>query len=163
LWAIFVCEEQQGMRIPDELRSLADESARACNAHVIDLVLRGDYRRPVVEVFVDAEGSVTTDLCSDISRRIAAGIDAGAFLSGSYRLEVSSPGIERPLQFPWQYRKHCGRVLHVRVRISGQPVSEVRGTLLAADDAGVSIRTTAGEERRIPFADIDEAKVMPPW
>jgi ribosome maturation factor RimP len=151
------------MRIPDELRSIVDESVSACNSHLIDLVLRGDPRRPVVEVFIDAEGPVTMDLCSDISRRIAAGIDAGAFLAGSYRLEVSSPGIERPLQYEWQYRKHSGRILQLKLQPSGGVVAEIRGTLLAADDAGVHLRTPAGEEKQIPFAEIKEAKVMPPW
>lgn len=151
------------MRIPDELRSIVDQSVIACSAHLIDLVLRGDPRRPVVEVFVDAEGPVTMDLCSEISRRIAAGIDAGGFLAGTYRLEVSSPGIDRPLRYQWQYRKHCGRILRLKVQPPGGAGCEIRGTLLAADDAGVKLHTTAGEEKHILYAEIQEAKVIPPW
>ncbi len=151
------------MRIPEELRAVVEESAVACGAHVIDLVLRGDPRRPVVEVFVDAEGSVTTELCGEISRRIAAGIDAGNVLAGAYRLEVSSPGIDRPLQHHWQYAKHIGRDVRVRVQAEGEAVREVRGTLQAVDAAGIRVRTHAGEEEPIPFAAIQETKVMPPW
>jgi len=151
------------MRIPEELRVIVEEHVIACGAHVIDLILRGDPRRPVVEVFVDAEVPVTTELCGDISRRIAAGIDAGAFLAPSYRLEVSSPGIERPLQYPWQYRKHVGRDLRVKMQPPGGPLSDVQGTLLTADDATVQLRSAAGEEVLIPFAQILETKVMPPW
>ena len=151
------------MRIPDELRSIVNESVSASSAHLIDLVLRGDPRRPVVEIFVDAEGPVTMDLCSEISRRIAAGIDAGEFLAGSYRLEVSSPGIDRPLLHVWQYRKHYGRTLRLKVQPPGGAGCEIRGILLAADDAGVQLRTKAGEERHVLFAEIQEAKVMPPW
>ena len=151
------------MHIPDELRGIVDESARACNAHAIDLVLRGDHRQPVVEVFVDAEGPVTAELCSEISRRIAAGIEAGGFLPETYRLEVSSPGIDRPLQHPWQFRKHCGRKLHVQLQPSGGPAGEVRGTLQLADDEGILVRPVDGVETRISYAAIHEAKVMPPW
>jgi ribosome maturation factor RimP len=151
------------MRIPEELHPIVNESVSACSAHVIDLVLRGDPRRPVVEVFVDAEGAVTTDLCSEISRRIAAGIDAGGFLSSAYRLEVSSPGIERPLKYHWQYRKHMGRDLQVKVQTAEGTPAEVRGTLIAADEEGIQLRTQRGEEVRVLFAAIRETKVMPPW
>jgi ribosome maturation factor RimP len=151
------------MRTPEELLPIVNESVKACGAHVIDLVMRGDPRRPVVEVYVDAEGAVTTELCSDISRKIAAGIDAGGFLASTYRLEVSSPGIERPLKFEWQYRKHIGRDLHITRQTPGEAPREVVGTLLAADDAGVQVRATTGEEMHLLFADILETKVMPPW
>jgi ribosome maturation factor RimP len=151
------------MRIPEELRVIVEENVVACGAHVIDLVLRGDPRRPVVEIYVDAPGPVTTDLCGDISRRIAAGIDAGEFLASAYRLEVSSPGIDRPLQYPWQYGKHVGRDMRVRTQPPGGVVSEVTGTLLSLDDASVRISCTTGEDVVIPFTQILEAKVMPPW
>ncbi len=151
------------MHIPDELRGIVDESARACNAHAIDLVLRGDHRRPVVEVFVDAEGPVTTNLCAEISRRIAAGIKAGGVLPEAYRLEVSSPGIDRPLQHPWQFRKHNGRKLHVKLHPSGGLAGEVRGTLQAVEDEGILLLTADGVEMHISYSAIHEAKVMPPW
>jgi ribosome maturation factor RimP len=151
------------MRIPEELLPIVNESVNACGAHVIDLVVRGDPRRPVVEVYVDAEGAVTTELCSDISRKIAAGIDAGGFLASAYRLEVSSPGIERPLKFQWQYCKHIGRDLRVKVQVPGGAPREMVGTLLAADDAGVRVRAATGEEMQVLFADVLETKVMPPW
>jgi ribosome maturation factor RimP len=151
------------MRIPDELHPIVNESVNACGAHVVDLVLRGDHRRPVVEVYVDATGPVTTDLCSEISRRIAAGIDAGGFLAGAYRLEVSSPGIDRPLKFRWQYSKHIGRNLLVKVQGTGDGAGDVRGTLTAADDGGIMLRTSGNVETRVLFDAILEAKVMPPW
>jgi ribosome maturation factor RimP len=151
------------MRIPEELRSIVDESVTACNAHVVDLIVRGDHRRPVVEIYVDAESGVTTELCSEISRRVSAGVDAGGFLSDGYRLEVSSPGIDRPLIFPWQYRKHVGREIFVRCGKIAGTESEVRGKLTAAGDTDIRITAAKGKEMQIAFTDIHEAKVMPPW
>lgn len=151
------------MRIPEELRSIADESAIACNAHVIDLLVHGESGRPLVEIFVDAEGPVTTDLCAEISRRIAAGIESGTFLAESFRLEVSSPGIERPLRHDWQYRKHAGRDLRVTLNTSGGPAGEMRGTLLGVDAEGIRLRVPKGDETHVSFAAIHESKVMPPW
>jgi ribosome maturation factor RimP len=162
-WAIFVCYVWSHMRIPEELLPIVNESVNTCGARVIDLVMRGDPRRPVVEIYVDAEGAVTTELCSDISRKIAAGIDAGGFLASTYRLEVSSPGIDRPLKFEWQYRKHIGRDLRMKVQVPGEAPREVLGTLLAADDAGIQIRAATGGEMQVLFADVLETKVMPPW
>jgi len=126
---------------------------------LIDLVLRGDRRRPVVEVYVDAESGVTAGLCTKVSRDIQEGMDA-VDAQADYRLVVSSPGADRPLAHPWQYRKHVGRTLHVRVQTPGG-AREVKGVLTAVDDTGFDLASAGGE--RIAFASVLEARVALPW
>jgi ribosome maturation factor RimP len=134
-----------------------------CSAHLIDLVVRGTRANAVVEVFVDTDSGVTTDLCSAISREIARVFDHSGWFPGAYRLEVSSPGIDRPLQYPWQYRKHIGRSLGVRTRNSPGP--ERRSCRLAAvhDDGIVVVGEGETQEELIPFEDLTEAVVRSPW
>jgi ribosome maturation factor RimP len=150
------------MRVPEPLRQAINTCATQSAAHVIDVVIRGDQRRPVVEVYIDTPGAVTTDLCAEISRNISAIIDATEIISSGYRLEVSSPGIERPLGFSWQYPKHIGRELLLKLA-STPGVPARRGSLLAVDDEGITVRFAGSEETRILFGDIREAKVAPPW
>ena len=143
------------------------EVVDACAAHkgvqVIDIVFRGDRQSAVVEIFIDAEQGITTEVCADVSREVTAMIEAEGLLAGSYRLEVSSPGADRPLRFPWQYRKHFGRWLEVKLR-SAEGIEARAGKLLSTDDAGLVLQGK-GERgtEHIPFNGIVEAKVKTPW
>lgn len=129
----------------------------------MDLHIRGEKGQQVIEVFVDAERPVTADLCSLLSREVRALIAAHHAVYGSYRLTVSSPGIDRPLKHAWQYPKHVGRLMAVRV---ADPAGDryVSGTLVAADESGVRLRQEAGaEEIAVPFDSIRDARVKAPW
>jgi ribosome maturation factor RimP len=84
-------------------------------------------------------------------------------IPGSYRLDVSSPGIDRPLRFPWQYRKHLGRSLRV-VAASGAEQRELVGTLTGVGDEGI-VLDLGGETGAVSirFPEIGEASVPAPW
>jgi ribosome maturation factor RimP len=146
------------------LEELVDACVERHGAHTIDVVLKGRHQRPVLEVYVDAEAGVTTELCSAISRDINAALRTQPALDTLSQLTVSSPGIDRPLVFPWQYRKHVGRDLTVRQTIEGGGEEEVLGRLTAVGDDALLLETAqpAGE-RRIPFSAIVRAVVNSPW
>jgi ribosome maturation factor RimP len=149
--------------LQDELREIAERCVAAASAHVIDLIVRGDRDRRVVELYIDAEGPVTTELCAGISRTIAAELDARTLLPGRYRLDVSSPGIDRPLRFRWQYKKHIGRKF--RVALQNVPKEQIlTGSLTSADDEGITLTSPNGDSaNRILWPDIGEATVVSPW
>jgi ribosome maturation factor RimP len=148
-----------------ELRRAIERCAEQNGAHVIETVLRGTRGRAVVEVFVDSETGVTVDVCSTISRALQTQIELEHLLEGAYRLDVSSPGIDRPLLHPWQYAKHVGRDLILRVA-EGETVTERRGRLIAADADGITLE--GGPPRRrtttiVRFTDVREARIALPW
>jgi len=149
------------MRPDPRLLALAEDIALRQHAHVVDLVQRGDRAKQVLEVYLDNETGVTVDLCSQVSRELIAAIDAGRLVEGGYRLEVSSPGIDRPLRHAWQYPKHVGRKLRVRVR-TPEGVHEVRGELIRVEQEGVVLHTGEGDTT-VPFADMQESRVLAPW
>ena len=145
------------------LFSLVEECVSRMGAHVVDLVVRGEHAQPAVEVFVDAEDGITTEICSKLSREIGNVIDRDGQIKTPYTLTVSSPGIARPLKFPWQYRKHVGRSLEVKVR-SGDSVRAESGKFVGLDNNGITLeRVKKGEQTHIGFHEIVEAKVLSPW
>jgi ribosome maturation factor RimP len=94
-------------------------------------------RRHVLRVTVDGEGGVSLDVVADLSREISAALDAaeeagGEFSEREYVLEVSSPGVDRPLTQPRHWRRNVGRLVAVQ---AGE--RQVAGRLVNADDAGV--------------------------
>jgi ribosome maturation factor RimP len=151
------------MRVDEALREEVLRAAERHGAQVIDVVLRGDHRRPVLEVFIDALTPVTIEQCTQISRDLTGVIDAGRILSGAYRLEVSSPGIDRPLRHAWQYPKHVGRAVRLTVR-TPEGSRTMQGVLTAAGGEGVTIVSGPDDApTQVAFTDIREALVLPPW
>ncbi len=149
--------------VNDEMRAAIDDCVARLSAHLIELVVRGPRGKTLVEIFVDAEQGVTSDLCSDISREASTLIDRAGWIQGSYRLDVSSPGISRPLRFAWQYKKHVGRTLAVRVNGPAGPV-EHTGRLASVGERGIFIETAKGSApQEFPFESLTEAVVKSPW
>ena len=132
-------------------------------ASLIDLVQHGHGGALHLEVFIDNETGITTEFCADISHEIALLIDEEDLISGAYRLTVSSPGIDRPLKFPWQYKKHVGRELIVRWRTDGTVV-ETAGKLLSVDETALLLSVTSSHgDASIEFGSIETANVKVPW
>ncbi len=102
-----------------------------------ELVVSRVGRRNVIKVIVDADGGVSLDAVADLSRRISDALDiaeaaAGDFGSGPYTLEVSSPGVDRPLTEPRHWRRNVGRL--VKAPVDDKPR---QGRVVAATDQGV--------------------------
>ncbi|HTS00276.1 MAG TPA: hypothetical protein VML00_11015 [Bacteroidota bacterium] len=145
------------------MRAGFEECAARLSAHLIDLVVRGAHGSTIVELFIDAEEGVTTELCSAVSREASLLIDARGWIRGAYRLDVSSPGIARPLKFPWQYRKHVGRTLLCTQR-TGDGETSRTGRLLSVTPSAVLIEAAKGEAPvEIPFHSLVQAVVKSPW
>ena len=144
------------------LRDQIDNLVTARGAVVIDVVARGEARAPVFEIFVDTLEGVTLDLCRDINRDVQELLDR-EFEGARYRLEVSSPGSDRSLKFPWQYRKHIGRTLELTVVTEGSRTT-LTGRLQGFSDAGVTVETGPGNKvTEVGFSTIVAARVKTPW
>ncbi len=146
------------MSTRDTLLAPVEQCVESSGAHLIDITVRGDRGRPVIEVYVDNEAGVSSDLCAEISRSIMKAVEAGGLVQGAFRLDVSSPGIDRPLRHSWQFTKHVGRPVAVTSRSGGA----IDGTLEASDASGVTVKTGAGS-RYVPIDDVVELRVQAPW
>jgi ribosome maturation factor RimP len=126
-----------------------------------DVAVTSAGRRSLVRVTVDAEGGIDLDAVAVVSRVISDALDADAAdprspraLSGAYVLEVSSPGVDRPLTEPRHWRRATGRL--VKVEVEGRTVvARVTGV----DDAGVTLDVDAGD-RQVGWPDLGRGKVQ---
>ncbi|HSD48448.1 MAG TPA: ribosome maturation factor RimP, partial [Actinomycetota bacterium] len=91
-----------------------------------DVAFRGEGRRSVLRVSVDREGGVDLDTIADVSERLSRRLDLEDFGPRGYTLEVSSPGIERPLRTPWHFGRSVGQKVKVKTvaPIDGAKVQE---------------------------------------
>ena len=128
-------------------------------------------KRRLLRIVVDGDHGVSLDDAADVSREISAMLDeANALGEVPYTLEVSSPGVDRPLTEPRHWRRAVGRL--VKVKVTGE--GTVEGRILAADADGVTLDLTGGARRfglaelgagaiqiefgRIPDAELDESE-----
>lgn len=143
------------------IRRLADEVASDSEAYVVDVEVRGQKGSRVIEVFVDADAGVGSDDLARLSRDLAFLLDTEDLVKGKYYLNVSSPGAERPLLLPRQYRKHVGRLLKVTTAGDGEP-TVLTGTLVAVRDDAFDL-DVEGTAETVPFDEVTEARVQLPW
>lgn len=151
------------MSLLEQIERIARPIVESKGAFLVDIAVRGQESTKVLEVFVDTDTGVTTDLCAEISREISTGLEATDLLQRRYHLVVSSPGLDRPLRFERQYQKNIGRRLSVRYRDEQHQTQRLDGELLSVSPENVVLRVDADDLRSIPFGSIIEAKVKTPW
>lgn len=136
----------------------AFEEGRCGEYYIVDLVVAPNHH---IGVFIDGDEGVSLDTCTQISRILESILDAEPTLGGIYELEVSSPGVSRPLKFLRQYLKHVGRTLKIKL-ITYEQIEAVLKSI-GTDSIQVEIKPqdkkSLPEAREIPFAEIKEAYV----
>ena len=140
----------------ENIREIAQQIAEKNNLFLVDLVVRGTESSRVIEVFIDGEVNITADECASVSREITKLIDEKELLR-SYRLDVSSPGVERPLIFLKQYPKHLNRLFEIEYNVSGS-ASTFKGKLVSIEDEVLTFQSN--KEIKLKFTDIIKAKVL---
>jgi len=113
----------------------------ANGAKLYDIETTTEFDETIYRVSITGEGGVSLDLCADISSELSPFLDVNPPMHGQYRLEVSSPGIERKLTKPKHFQQSVGAKIKVKV-LGGD---KLKGTLKSADEEGVVIETKEGE------------------
>jgi ribosome maturation factor RimP len=133
------------------------------NAFLVDIQIRVERKSLVVQAFVDTDAGITIQECAEISRELRPPLESRGITGGSALvLEVSSPGVERPLKYLRQYSKNIGRKFRVKFsRETGQQI--LTGTLVAVEGALLTFQPEHGEAISLPFETIIESKEELPW
>jgi ribosome maturation factor RimP len=128
--------------------------ALGLDLEAVDLSKAG--KRSVLRVAVDKDGGVDLDDVAAATREVSRLLDESDVMGGgSYTLEVSSPGVDRPLTLPRHWRRNAGRL--VKVSLSGG--DEVTGRIGAVDDDG-AVLDVEGDPQRVVFADVSKARIQ---
>ena len=143
------------------LRGLIGPYLEAEQLELDDLQLQGGGGRRVLRVVVDHEGGVTLDRLAETSRCLSRLLDADADLQGPYRLEVTSPGLERSLRSPRHFAKSIDREVVMKVRAE-EEVQSLRGRLTASDGQGCEI-SVDGDRRWFPYGVVLSARTIFRW
>jgi len=125
--------------------------------------LQSRGRQVALMLYIDSASGVTVDDCSKVSQQVSAMLDVEDFIQGRYTLEVSSPGINRPLFTIEHYQKHIGKQVKVRLAVPVNQRKQYKGILKRIEGEDIYLLTEIGGieiEVKLPFSIIEKANLI---
>src|SRR4051812_17208680 len=143
-------------RLVGALTEVLEPVATAAGFDLEEIEVMPAGRRRLLRVVVDRDGGLDLDAVAVVSQSLATALDASdAMGESAYTLEVTSPGVDRPLTQPRHWRRATGRLVRVRPRGGG---AEIRGRIARADDTSVTI-VVGAEERTSSYDDLGSGRI----
>jgi ribosome maturation factor RimP len=130
----------------------------ANGAFLYDTEIVTEFDETIFRILVTKVGGVKLDLCASISHELSPFLDVHPPMSQAYRLEISSPGIERKLVKPLHFQNAIGE----KVKLKSTHGDKIKGTLKSADNKGLVIETKAGEES-YTYSELNTCKTYFDW
>lgn len=130
-------------------------------AELVELQLKGKHGSQIVKVFVDTEQGITLQQCESISRQFADILDIEDIISGKYRLEVSSPGINRPLRSSKDFSRNMHRQVKVYYEHEAKRLNFV-GEIVDVSEEAVTLKGKK-EIKQIELSKINHGQIDLPW
>jgi len=150
----------------EQVRAIAERVARSHGLEIWDIVTRREPTGQVVRVFIDRPGaaatpeeSVSIEDCEQVSREIGTILDVEDPLPFAYTLEVSSPGLDRPLRDEHDYRRFAGRLAKIVVSEAVDNQKAFEGRLRGVEDRTVLLEGPKGRMHRLPLQLITRARL----
>ena len=146
------------MGTKEQVRAVVSPVVEEAGLELYDVELGG----ALVRVFVDRPGGIDLASLDATTRAVSRALDAEDPMPGRYTLEVSSPGLERPLRTPRHFEAAVGTRVRVKTRPGVEGDRRVDGELVAADDEGFAVETVEGS-RRLAYGDVERARTVFEW
>lgn len=144
--------------IEEKIRAMAAQVAEGLGLEVEEIKLLGRGRRALLRVVIDKPGGVTLSDCEALSRDLEALLDVEDPIKGPYTLEVSSPGIDRPLKNKKDFQRNLGRLVKVLTKEKIDGRNSFLGRIAQAGESSVILDTEHGQIE-ISYENIQTAKV----
>lgn len=151
--------EETTDRLLTTIQGFADPLVQEMGMELVEVQFRREGHGWVLRLFIDKECGVTIDDCADVSREISAYLEVEDLITHAYHLEVSSPGLERPLKKKTDFSRFAERLVRIKLREPLENGERVLiGTLLGLDGEAVLLEMEAGEVR-IDLENISKARL----
>jgi len=150
--------------VASQVTKVAEQIASSLGMELVDLEYTRQGRAMVLRLFIDKEGGVTLDDCAGVSRELSEVLDVEDIIPDHYTLEVSSPGLDRPLKKVADYEKYKGRLVKIRTfeplpDDAGNKRKTFLGELKGLENGIVLLKLKEGQGAAIPFEKVAKANL----
>ncbi|MBX7160897.1 MAG: ribosome maturation factor RimP [Acidimicrobiia bacterium] len=146
------------MNVADRVREIVERALEGGDVEFVDVTVSGQGSVKIVTVTVDKPGGVTVDDCAAASNVVGAALEDEDPIRGRYRLDVQSPGLERPLRTEAEF----GRALGTKVSVKRHGHAPLVGTLASADGRGIEVATGDGAVA-VGYDEVVRARTVLDW
>lgn len=156
--------QERDAQLDARIHAIAAPIVEGAGLDLEEVEVRGQRGSRKVRLVVHAEEGLDIDVIARLSRRVEAALDEQDVVAGSYMLEVTSPGADRPLRTARDFARNVGREVRVALRAEAVEAgaAETVGTVDTVEDEQVRL-TVDGTAVTIPLRDVDHGKVVLPW
>jgi ribosome maturation factor RimP len=145
------------------VRELARQAAALCGAELVDLEYKPGRGNPVLRLYIEKPGGVSVGDCTRVSRAMADALDTEDPIPSSYKLEVSSPGVDKALKTAEDFERYREFPALLVLKHPNEGRSTVSGIIKGCDGGSVALHLDSGEER-FRLVDIARARLdIDPW
>ena len=153
-------DPSQRQSLEARITSLAETVAVPLGMEVVLVEVRGGGRA-VVRVYIDRQpGGVTLEDCESFSKRFGVVLDVEDWIDFPYVLEVSSPGLDRPLVKEQDFQRFMGQTARIRTRQPQEGQRNFKGTILAVEGGKIGLEITPGKQIEIDLSEIEKANLV---
>jgi ribosome maturation factor RimP len=155
-----VSDSNQHQSLEARITKLAEQIAASLGMEVVLVEVKGDGNRSVVRTFIDQPGGITLDDCERFSKRFSVSLDVEDWIPSGYTLEVSSPGVNRPLVKESDFKRFTGQNAKVRTRLPLEGQRNFRGKIIGVCEGRLELEVAPGKQIRIALMDIEKANLI---
>ena len=150
-----------GMAQLQRIREIVERVAASEGIEVVDVELHGRGPGAVLRIYLDKPGGITHQDCQGVSRQVGTILDVEDVMEARYTLEVSSPGLDRPLVKPADYQRFNGRQVKLLLRNPEGGRRRFQGRLAGCEDGRVQVEVDSLGRIGIPIEEIERANLVP--
>lgn len=144
------------------LEQLIEPAIIALGYEMVGVEYLSQGRHSVLRIFIDRVGGIDVEGCAEVSHQVSAILDVEDPITGEYTLEVSSPGLERPLFKLKHYQAVVDEIISLRTRIPENGRKRFKGRLVSVDEERL-VMEIDGQQYVIGLDNIDKANLVPQW
>ncbi|MCW8917549.1 MAG: ribosome maturation factor RimP [Gammaproteobacteria bacterium] len=146
----------------EKLVAIIEPAVTALGYELVGVEYLPQGHHSLLRIYIDHEEGITADDCGDVSHQVSAVLDVEDPIRGAYTLEVSSPGLERPLFTLAHYARFVGQLAEIRLHSPLAGRRKFKGRILGVEDEVVTVEVD-GEAQRFAFDNIDKAHLVYEW
>ena len=149
-------------REPAHLRKLIEHAVTALGYELVGVEFTGGGKQGLLRVYIDREDGITLDDCQAVSYQVSGLLDVEDPIRGQYSLEISSPGLDRPLYQARDFERFAGHEVKLRLAMPVDGRRNFKGVLAGMKDGQVVLQTD-DEELIVSLDEIDQARLVPDY